>query len=215
MPSARKARATMRATVVLPVPGLPVKTMWYVIGGTLSPWARRASFTFARLTMRLTSSFTPSRPTRESSSARTSSTVSFGAADSPPPFACTGASTDSCPSAGSSESDGMSSGKYAARARQAKAPAGPRQMRCQRGVASENRKWRTTAIGRASMIIYRRKLAPELMSRTAKATKNTTTSRRHPAPQYPHFAELLSMNDILPYFAAREYGIIPHHEGLL
>ena len=31
----------------------------------------------------------------------------------------------------------------------------------------------------------------------------------------PHFAELLSMNDILPYFATREYGIIPHHEGLL
>jgi hypothetical protein len=26
---------------------------------------------------------------------------------------------------------------------------------------------------------------------------------------------LLSMNDILPYFATREYGIIPRHEGLL
>ena len=67
--------AMMRATVVLPVPGLPVKTMWYEIGATLSPAALRCCATRTNDANFATSSLTGLRPTSSFSSASASSTV--------------------------------------------------------------------------------------------------------------------------------------------
>ncbi len=65
----------IRATVVLPVPGLPVKTMWYEIGATFSPASMRCFATRTNFAKRATSSFTGVRPISSLSSARASSTV--------------------------------------------------------------------------------------------------------------------------------------------
>ena len=81
IPSARKMRATMRATVVLPVPGLPVNTMCSERGAAGSPCARRAASTFSLLTIFRISAFTPSRPTsasRSSSAFLSSASASYG-----------------------------------------------------------------------------------------------------------------------------------------
>ena len=67
--------ATSRATVVLPVPGLPLKTRCRVIvGAEARPRARRPS-TRSTAACRWISALTSARPTRPSSSANSSSTV--------------------------------------------------------------------------------------------------------------------------------------------
>ncbi len=80
--------ATSRATVVLPVPGLPTNTRCRVIVGTLSPAASRLASILSTATWRWISPLTASRPTRASSSASSSSSDlggtsgSFGASAS-------------------------------------------------------------------------------------------------------------------------------------
>ena len=66
-----------RATVVLPVPGLPRNTMCRLIGGTGRSFCARSLRTLTRLMRFLTSFFTLSSPTRDSSCAIRSSKSGF------------------------------------------------------------------------------------------------------------------------------------------
>ncbi len=59
--------------MVLPVPGLPVKTRWRLCSTTGRPLASRSFSTRSRSVTSLTSAFTGARPTRASSSASSSS----------------------------------------------------------------------------------------------------------------------------------------------
>ncbi len=61
-----------RATVVLPVPGLPVKTRWRLVSMVGRPRSARSCWTWSRLVRRRTSAFTWSSPISASSSARRS-----------------------------------------------------------------------------------------------------------------------------------------------
>ncbi len=72
---------TNRATVVLPVPGLPTNTRWRLRAGDLR-WLSARSFA-TRITSAWcrTSVFTESSPTRLSSSSRSSASVFCGTAD--------------------------------------------------------------------------------------------------------------------------------------
>ncbi len=66
-----------RATVVLPVPGLPMNTMCSDIGGTGSSFSCRRRRTFIRFMRFLTSFLTSSSPTSASSCAISSSKSGF------------------------------------------------------------------------------------------------------------------------------------------
>ena len=52
----------MRATVVLPVPGAPVKMRWWLTAPTASPALRRHSLTWISSISARTSLLTPARP---------------------------------------------------------------------------------------------------------------------------------------------------------
>jgi hypothetical protein len=66
----------MRATVVLPVPGAPVKIRWWLTAPTDRPALRRHSLTWISSISARTSPFTPARPIIESSSPSSRSTRS-------------------------------------------------------------------------------------------------------------------------------------------
>ena len=72
-PSVWKICASRRATVVLPVPGLPTKTRWRLWSTTGSLRSRRRFSTRMRFVSSRTSVFTASSPTSSSSSASSSS----------------------------------------------------------------------------------------------------------------------------------------------
>ena len=74
--------ATSRATVVLPVPGLPLKIMCRVIVGAARPASLRSPSTRSTAACRWISAFTAVSPTRSSSSASSSSTVFGGTSGS-------------------------------------------------------------------------------------------------------------------------------------
>ena len=71
---------TRRATVVLPVPGLPVNTRWRVIVGLFRPASTRSFSTRSRATCRWISRLTRCSPMRASSSASSSSRLLAGCA---------------------------------------------------------------------------------------------------------------------------------------
>ena len=79
--------ATSRATVVLPVPGLPSKIRCRVIVGDLRPASLRSPSTRSTAACRWISALTSPSPTSASSSARSSSTVFAGGSGS---FGCSG-----------------------------------------------------------------------------------------------------------------------------
>ena len=74
--------ATIRATVVLPVPGLPTKTRWRVMVAFFRPALVRSASTRRMAVWRWISDFTPARPVSSSNSASHSSTVFAGSAGS-------------------------------------------------------------------------------------------------------------------------------------
>ena len=83
-PIARYMCASSRATVVLPVPGLPRKTRCCEVATSGSPCSRRRPCTCRNATSARTCSFTDSSPTRESSSACSSSSVRVSSAGGRP-----------------------------------------------------------------------------------------------------------------------------------
>ena len=73
MPSERRIWLSRRATVVLPVPGLPVNTRWWLVSSVGMPRSSRSRWIRSRLVSRRTSALTWSSPTSASSSASSSS----------------------------------------------------------------------------------------------------------------------------------------------
>src|SRR5436189_3855425 len=83
-PIARYMCASSRATVVLPVPGLPRKTRCCEVATSGNPCSRRRPCTCRNATNARTCSFTDSSPTSESSSACSSSSVRVSSAGGRP-----------------------------------------------------------------------------------------------------------------------------------
>ena len=73
MPSERRIWLSSRATVVLPVPGLPVNTRWWLVSSVGMPRSSRSCWIRSRLVSRRTSALTSASPTSASSSASSSS----------------------------------------------------------------------------------------------------------------------------------------------
>ena len=89
-----------RATVVLPVPGLPVKTRWRVIVGDFSPASMRLRSTWSTAVCRWISALTSVSPTSPSSSARSSSTERTGSSSAAASVAASGFAAASVEAAG-------------------------------------------------------------------------------------------------------------------